>query len=294
LFGQNVLLDTTRGRYVLRGAPHYEWQFSKERYFAQMIRERTRVPAPWPYLINDATDIFGWAYAIMPRLPGEQLQDPATRTARTDADRLGIAAAMGEALALLQEATWPVHAWYDVEKGELAPLEKPFAEWHADWTGGYWLDRCRAASTATTDGDVAWVRKVIEGSLDSLAVPLQPAIVHTDYTEGNVVAQRDGAGIWRVTGVFDLMDLYMGDGEADIVRSYASYYCRSPEIARAFLRAYHALRPERPRFAERFPMYMLHDRLIFWEYGQRNKLWFREGMTLRDWAEPQVEMEIVR
>jgi hypothetical protein len=30
---------------------------------------------------------------------------------------------------------------------------------------------------------------------------------------------------------------------------------------------------------------MLLDRLIIWEYGQRNGLWFRPGMTLREWAE---------
>ena len=29
------------------------------------------MPAPWPYHIDDTTDIFGWPYALMPRLPGE-------------------------------------------------------------------------------------------------------------------------------------------------------------------------------------------------------------------------------
>jgi aminoglycoside phosphotransferase (APT) family kinase protein len=292
LFGQNVLLDTTHGAYVLRGAPHTDYQFAKERYFAKMIHECARVPAPWPYLIDDDAGPFGWPYAIMPRLPGEQLQDPATRGALSDGDRFGIARAMGEALALLQEATWPVHAWYDIEKGELAPLEKPYAEWYADWTGGYWLDRCRAASNATTEDDAAWVRSVIEQSMDALAVPFVPAIVHTDFTEGNIVAERDGADAWRVSGIFDLMDLYMGDGDADLARLYAYYRASSPERGQVFLDAYFRVRPKRERFEERLRMFILHDRLIFWEYGQRNKVWFKDGVTFREWAEPIVDMPI--
>jgi hypothetical protein len=39
-------------------------------------------------------------------------------------------------------------------------------------------------------------------------------------------------------------------------------------------------------------LYILLDRLIIWEYGQRNGIWFPEGLTLRKWAEPAVEMAI--
>jgi hypothetical protein len=31
--------------------------------------------------------------------------------------------------------------------------------------------------------------------------------------------------------------------------------------------------------------YVLHDRLIIWEYGQRNRMWVRPGEPLRPWAE---------
>jgi hypothetical protein len=32
LFGQNVFVQSSQGAYVLRGAPHYPWQFPKERF----------------------------------------------------------------------------------------------------------------------------------------------------------------------------------------------------------------------------------------------------------------------
>ncbi len=52
LFGQNVFVTSTTGEYVLRGAPHYDWQFPAERFFARLLHEHTSAPAPWPYLIE--------------------------------------------------------------------------------------------------------------------------------------------------------------------------------------------------------------------------------------------------
>src|SRR5947208_2818799 len=73
LFGQNVFVTSTTGAYVLRGSPHFSWQFPTEQFYIQQLRERTQVPVPWPYLIDLAQDIFGWSYVLMPRLAGLQL-----------------------------------------------------------------------------------------------------------------------------------------------------------------------------------------------------------------------------
>ena len=69
-FGQNVFLTSTKGEYVLRGAPFYPAQFPKERFFTQQIHEHTRAPVPWPYRLDPSDAIFGWSYVIMPRMPG--------------------------------------------------------------------------------------------------------------------------------------------------------------------------------------------------------------------------------
>src|SRR5215216_5853473 len=70
LFGQNVFVTSTQGHYVLRGMPHYPWQFPKERFGAALLHERTQVPVAYPYLLDASTDIFGWSYLLMPRLQG--------------------------------------------------------------------------------------------------------------------------------------------------------------------------------------------------------------------------------
>src|SRR5204863_10136905 len=61
LFGQNVFVSTSRGAFVLRGAPHWvrgpgetqwrrddRWQFNKEVFFARRLHEQTSAPVPWP------------------------------------------------------------------------------------------------------------------------------------------------------------------------------------------------------------------------------------------------------
>jgi hypothetical protein len=119
LFGQNVMLTTDRGEYVLRGCPHYDWQFPAECYFAQLIDERAGLAAPWPYEIDDASDIFGWPYAIMPRVPGVNLQDPELRKQWSHADRIRVARAMGDGLGRLQQLRFDRYGEYDRETGVL-------------------------------------------------------------------------------------------------------------------------------------------------------------------------------
>jgi hygromycin-B 7''-O-kinase len=286
LFGQIVLIESTAGRYALRGHPH-PGQLERERYVAELIHTRSNVPAPWPYLVDDATNIFGWPYAIMPRLPGTQLADGDVRKTLTDGDRTGIVVALAECLAAMHSIDFDHHGVYDETAKRIQPAAKPYADWWGDWTR-WWLERCRAASPATTDDDVAWVEQIIGDAHDALAEPFTPALVHTDFKEGNAVAERRD-GRWHITGIFDLAEAHAGDGEVDLARAYCEYRLPHPERAAAYVQTYVKLRPPRPGFVQRFRHYTLHDRLVIWEYGQRNNVWFQPNQTLRSFAERFIE-----
>jgi aminoglycoside phosphotransferase (APT) family kinase protein len=291
LFGRNIFLSTTQGEFVLRGAPWDPRQYAKEAFFSRLVHERTDVPAPWPYLIDASTDIFGWMYAIMPRLHGIDVGNPDVRKKLSAGDRLGLARAMGEALARLHALTWPHYGEYDPDAGTIVPIETSFAEWSVAKAHD-WLARCRAASEATTEDDVSWVEEVLDAGRGALAIePEAPTFAFRDYKENNVVAMRTD-GRWRVTGVFDLGEAYFGDGEADFSRSIAFYMREDETLARAFLAGYRARRDLRQGWEDRFPVYMLMDRLIIWQYGQRNGLWFEEGASFRSWAEPYTSFRI--
>ena len=294
-FGQNVFLTSARGRYVLRGARFYPWQFPRERFFTQLLHERTSAPVPWPYLVDSSDDIFGWSYVIMPRMPGLQLVDPDVRGTLSADDRCGIAGAMGTTLAQMHTLVWPFAGEYDLETDTIQPLGMGYGEWVISSIRHY-LQLAILHSDRTTDADVEWVERLIDQGRDALEVPYEPCFVMQDYKEGNAVAEcREG--IWRISGVFDYMEPYFGDGEADLPRQTAAYADENVELAREFVGAYMAQMDEcsrsfRPGLAERFPVYMLLDRLIIWEFGQRCGVWWDARLTLQEWASPHTSLVV--
>jgi aminoglycoside phosphotransferase (APT) family kinase protein len=294
-FGQNVFLTSTMGEYVLRGAPHYPWQFPKERFFSQLLHERTTAPVPWPYLLEATDDIFGWSYVIMPRMPGVQLSDPDVQSKLTLGDRRGIACAMGETLADLHTLTWPQAGEYDFETDTIQPLPATYAEWIISKIRCC-LEIAMPINDQTTQADVEWVENVISDGHAALAVPFQPCFVMQDYKDGNVVADCI-EGVWRISGVFDYMEPHFGDGEADLSRTTAGLVDEDVELARLFVSKYREEldrrhTPLRPGYAERFPVYMLLDRLIIWQFGQRHGVWWDPDLTLHEWANPFTSLDV--
>ncbi len=280
---RNVFLTSSTGEYVFRGAGHSQEQFLREHFFAQQLHERTCVPAPWPYLVDTTEDIFGWSYAIMPRMPGLQLADPEVRGTLGREDRRGIARAIGENLAWMQELRWPHAGQYNARTNTIEPFVVPYSEWviarilHN-------LARSRQHSERTTDADVRWVEKLIAYARYACDDAFQPCFVMQDYKENNVVVECTG-GQWRVSGIFDFTHTHFGDGEADFSQLVAMYLDEDPELAGDFMKGYTDYRPLRPGFAGRFPLYMLDNRLGVWEFFQLiGRTEWNEEWTLREWA----------
>lgn len=314
LFGQNVFVTSTSGEYVLRGDPHFPWQFPTERFYAQQLHEHTRVPVPWPYLIDPATDIFGWSYVLMPRMPGLQLADEVVRNALSQDEHKAIVRAIGENLAHMQQLTWPHPGRYDAETNTVRPLElykelvwpHPvrllkdfavstnkqvlFAELVIERIR-FMLACSRQYSSDTTEDDIAWVEELIGQSRDALDEPFVPCIVMEDYKRDNLVVTHNN-GRWQVSGVFDLMACYVGDGEVDLSRTVAMYRVKEPLLAREFVQAYCYHKPPRPGFLQRFPLYVLLDRAILWDYFQSTGvLPWGKHVCFRAWAEPYTSFQ---
>ncbi len=308
LFGQNLFVTSSAGEFVFRGAPLGPAQFPTERFFTRLLHERTSVPVPWPYQIDGSCDFFPWSYVIMPRMPGLQVTDRMVRRDLAGNDLRAIARAMAYNLVAMQQITMPWCARYDPDRDIVRPVPvKDHAEWPLN--NGYGevieppahrelvtarirriLERAHSASDRTTTADVQWAEELIERADSALAVPFTPCFTMEDYKEGNVVLSRSPDG-WRVSGAFDFMGCYFGDGETDLSRTTAEYFDQDLEVAREFLTTYLQLRPPRSGFRERFSLYMLLDRLIIWEYIQRHEV---EGAsktgTLRDWTERYTQI----
>ena len=316
-FGQNVFVSSTGGEYVLRGQPHFWWQFPTEQFYTRQLHECTHVPVPWPYLIDPTPDIFGWSFVLMPRMPGLQLDDPQVKKRLGLAERRGVAQALGENLAHMQEVTWPFSGRYNAATDTVEPFELvnelawPFpvesdAEL-ADMAPGnisyserviaclrHHLTRSQKYDAAvTTPEDLAWVEGLLVEARESLDDAFEPCLLMEDYKEGNLVVMQDDER-WQVSGVFDLPGAHFGDGEADLSRPIAEYLNEDVQLARAFFHAYQSQKPLRPGFGKRFPIYMLLDRAILWGFFQRHGLrWWDERWTFRDWASQYTSPEVI-
>jgi aminoglycoside phosphotransferase (APT) family kinase protein len=261
LFGQNVVLSTASGRYVLRGNPHGHAQLTKERRVARFLDERSSLPAPWPYRVCDDASIFGWTFAIMPMLAGEPGHDLAA-VADDDA-RVALAEATGEALARMHEATSEFFGPYDAQFDDFIEMDD-----FGDWFGyrlEHWRDACRSVGALPTEAEL-WIDDLLDECADALDEPFTPVLVHHDFKIENLSFVRRDAG-FEATGVFDLGEAYLGDPEEDLVRSVR--HARTDDEAEAFVDAYVAVHPLRPDAPDRLALYALCDFLVVWEYARR-------------------------
>lgn len=282
LFGQNVMLESTAGAFVLRTHPHADWQLPKERFFSRLVHEHDHVPVPWPYHFEPSTDIFGWPFAVVPAIPGSSGEQAFGGNHRAAHDPT-LAAAAGVALGRLHLTHTSKTGAYDLNSDTLTPNSGSYRE-HIEAIIGALIEQSHAASDATTQADDDWVAGLLGRARPAMDEPFQPAVVHLDYAPGNILGAGDGSG-WHVTGIVDWMTAEAGDPEADLSRFLALSRGRG-DAARTFLDAYLSIQPRRDGFEQRFPVYMLLDRLWIWEYGQRNHTWFEPGTSLRDFAEP--------
>lgn len=281
-FGQNVRLETSSGEYIFRGNPFFDWQFPKEQAAARILHERTDGPVPWPYHYEPSSELFGWPFVIMPRLPGRDLWDA------PESDQIALAGPMGRLLARFQQATFDRAMEFDLAAGAFVPL--PGGE--RAWLSGrihHNLQLSMAASDSTPESDAAWVRALIAAAERSTAAWTPSCLVHGDFTINNVVAVDSPSGC-NITGVFDFMTARIGSFEADLCRQFALLHERTTDAGPTFLEAYFALRPPQAGYRERVPLLLIDERLTLWEWLQRTRPdWWTSDIGLRDWAEPILD-----
>ncbi|MAE95407.1 MAG: hypothetical protein CL910_12160 [Deltaproteobacteria bacterium] len=282
LFGQNLFLTAESGEFVLRGCPHADWQLPKERRIARMIHEGTSVEAPWPYWVEPSRQTFGWAYAIMRRIPG------VVDGAKSGQEHREVAASMGSLLAELHELAADRPAAYELDCDDFVPFPMSHPERIALRVSELCQSIREARPEALRAEDDEWIAAILEEARPFLRDDFQPRFVHHDFKPNNVLCRRGPHG-WEAHGVVDLMEGYFGDPEEDLVRAIGSFARVDRGLGPAFVEAYSARRPLRPGHAERYRVYRLVDTLVFWEFGQRNDLWFRPEQRFRAFASGTLE-----
>ena len=288
LFGQNLFVTSTVGEFVLRGVPHYDWQFPTEMFFTEQLHTKTRVPVPYPYRFNPSTEIFGWAFVIMPKMPGLQLADSQVVACLSMDERRGVARALAAMLIEIQTLTWGFSGRYNAANQMIEPMQQDYRSWIVQRIREL-ITQAQSYNDNTPATDAAWVENIIERTSHACLTPYQPCLVLEDYKEPNVVVTQDEAE-WQVSGVFDFMTAHFGDGEADLARQVGTYLRETPELADEFVQVYLQGKVVQPGFSERQQLYMLYDSLIIWSFWQGHAGGLPEDktLTLEQWAGPFV------
>ena len=293
LFGQNVFLTTSAGDFVFRGAPHWyrgqrddRYQFAKEAFFIDLVHAHTAAPAPWPCRYDPASDIFGWPYLVMPRMPGECFNERSIRKALPPQARREVAASIGATLAELQRLSAPAVGDYDPDTGALA--------FHSDGYRGHLIRSISEvakggeAAGVMTAADLAWIRELALGVRDLPARAV--TFVHGDYKLDNMtVVERDGA--WRVGGVFDLHTARFGDSARDVVRAACAYLDTETELAQAMIEAWRAGGGDAAGLGPWLPLYVASERSSIWAaFVKRDaRPAWSAGHTFRSWTERYLD-----
>jgi len=283
IIGQNVFLTSTKGEFVFRGNPISPNQFLIEQFVASKLHKHTNVTVSYPYYVDELTDIFGWSYAIMPRLQGIQIANGGTMLMEIEKpDRLKIARAMAEVLVEMQKFTYKEHGeeasslmnvyYADEDREEIIQGRQEH------------IAKLRERHPVT-DEDADYIMNILTENIDGLFVPFEPCFKMGDFKEDNVLFSHDAkSGDWEVCGVYDLAYSHFGDGESEIYRAYAMYLEVDVDVAAEFISTYKALKPPREGFEKRLKVHLMGERLGMWEWAMNEqKAWWDENFSLKDW-----------
>ncbi|BFH61860.1 phosphotransferase family protein [Paenibacillus azoreducens] len=281
---QTLFISSTAGEYVLKGNPLFAGQFIEEKFYVDNLLEITNLPVPSPYLVDESKDIFGWSYAIMPRLQGRHLNES------------GFAAALGrkdqEQIAeLLAVTISKLHRWKVAQYGEFDPVTQkicPFKGSYKTWLYNrirFWLKDAKQYSVITST-DIGWVEQLLTASEHVFHSLSSPTFVMGDFKPDNLLVQQGGEG-WEISGIFDFTTGYFGDGIADLPRFVAMYLDDGKEaLAKLFIRTYLHCMEAKDGFVERFRVHMLHQRVLDWGCAKAtNDVTWDQDMPFSTWAE---------
>jgi aminoglycoside phosphotransferase (APT) family kinase protein len=237
-------------------------------------------------LHDEASDIFGWPYLVMPKMPGHCFGERDILKSLGAEDRRGVAEAMGAMLAEMARLRAPCAGSIDIDTLLLTPFPGGFTQ-HAIAELRLHA-RDADASGALADEDRQWIAAAEARALSAGARP--GTYVHCDYKLNNLTVSKGEDG-WRVTGLFDLHEAKFGDGALDLVRQACSYLDTEPALARVFVESYRAHMPADPQLSALMPLYVLNDRMKLWNFFTRPgvRAAWTEGTTFRGWAERYSE-----
>lgn len=285
---QTMFVSSDLGEYVLKGNPLYEGQFLEEKFYVENLNKLTNLPVSYPYIVDERDDIFGWTYAIMPRLPGRHMNDQDLKNKMNKEEQIKI-------VELLVNSLCELHQWRVEQYGEFDPKNqgiRPFDSTYKTWLYHrirYWLEDAKNYSVITSK-DIEWVEDLLLTCEEAFDILHSPTFVMGDFKADNVLVQQSTED-WILSGIFDFTTGYFGDGIADLPKIVTMYMEDGDEkLAKHFITEYFNRSEAKEAFKERFKVHMLHQRVLDWGCAKAidNVTW-DNNLSFSEWAERYTE-----
>jgi hygromycin-B 7''-O-kinase len=217
--GTNVVFATGDGQVVKLFPPFWALEWQIDRAVAERVYGRLGVATPE---IRACGELEGWPYLVMSRLSGRYLNQVWDEL--DSADQLQIASDLGELLARMHAL--PTEGLPHVAERWVALLrDQPAAS----------VERHREKGVPEE-----WLVQI--PAFLASAGPLAPAgaaptLLSGDLHQYHLLANEE-RGRWRICGLFDFDGSLVGFHEYDFASPGLFMMAGSPELLRAFLRAY--------------------------------------------------------
>ena len=228
------------------------WAPAKEALVAGWFEGRLDAPTPRWLRLDESRTLVPLRYALIGWLPG--------RTLRSLMDEPDIVPVYRQAGALLRRVhAIPMEAYgYVLADG----IHRPRAT-NADYMAyafeeAFRLFRERGGEPALGRRLEAWAGE----RRDLLTVSDGPVLGHDDFQPGNLLAERDGAGVLGLTGLIDFANARAGDALIDLAKAL---FCSSHEDPRSVAPLLDGYGPvDHPDAEGALALYTLYHRLTMW------------------------------
>lgn len=178
--------------------PLLRYQYQSERVALQLLEARLTVSTP--RVVADS-EIEGWPYLVMTRLPGVGLATVWDRY-----EEAGKCAILRDIGALIAEVQC-------ISPGELATLHPPWNEFLSHQT-----QQCKARHTerGLPHALLADLDRYLERTASVLPIDAPSVLLTGEFTPENLLMQQH-AGAWKISGLIDFGDSTVGFGEYDLL-----------------------------------------------------------------------------
>lgn len=223
------------------------WKLGKEVFVAE--RFAAVAPVPRWLMVDERRTLLPRRYAVLSRLTGASLRE---RFGREGSEALF--REMGALLRRLHAIAMPTFG-YLLE----TDVATPFAS-NGEWMAASFETKYRDFRAWGGDADLCRQMGAFVGErFAALEEPRQPVLCHNDFHPGNVLADQDEGGAWRLSGLVDFENAVAGDPLFDLAKAldYTAHECAAGPTPLAA--GYGAL--DRPGAREALTLYRVFHKL---------------------------------